>query len=155
MEFSRRLQKLMFLRVLFVSLLLGASILTQIEEARTYFGGIQSAHYLLIAAIYFLTFLYSLLLKYSKRLTQLAYGQLIADTVVATLIIYTTGGRESIFSFLYLLVIVYSSMLLFRRGSLITSCYKNQNHHQTKKKPNCQIRVFHLIILLSKSWLKL
>lgn len=121
MEFSRRLQKLMFLRVLFVSLLLGASILTQIEEARTYFGGIQSAHYLLIAAIYFLTFLYSLLLKYSKRLTQLAYGQLIADTVVATLIIYTTGGRESIFSFLYILTIINASILLYRRGGIVVA----------------------------------
>jgi two-component system sensor histidine kinase PilS (NtrC family) len=121
MEFSRRLQKLMFLRVLFVSLLLGASILTQIGEARTYFGGIQSAHYLLIAAIYFLTFLYALLLKYSKKLTQLAYGQLLADTILATLIIYTTGGRESIFSFLYILTIINASILLYRRGGIVVA----------------------------------
>jgi two-component system sensor histidine kinase PilS (NtrC family) len=121
MEFSRRLQKLMFLRVLFVSLLLGASILTQIGEAKTYFGGIQSAHYLLIAAIYFLTFLYALLLKYSRRLTQLAYGQLLADTILATLIIYTTGGLASIFSFLYILTIINASILLYRRGGLVVA----------------------------------
>ena len=121
MEFSRRLQKLMFLRVLFVSLLLGASILTQIGEARTYFGGIQSAHYLLIAAIYSLTFLYALLLKYSRRLTQLAYGQLLADTILATLIIYTTGGRDSIFSFLYILTIINASILLYRRGGIVVA----------------------------------
>jgi two-component system sensor histidine kinase PilS (NtrC family) len=111
----------MFLRVLFVSLLLGASILTQIGEARTYFGGIQSAHYLLIAAIYSLTFLYALLLKYSRRLTQLAYGQLLADTILATLIIYTTGGRESIFSFLYILTIINASILLYRRGGIVVA----------------------------------
>ena len=118
-ELSGRLQKLMFLRVLFVSLLLGASIFIQIKETKTYFGDIQTSHYLLIATIYSLTFIYVLFLKILKNLSKLAYCQLLVDTLFVTAIIYTTGGIESIFSFLYILTIINSSIILYRKGGMI------------------------------------
>ncbi|MBW1888048.1 MAG: PAS domain S-box protein, partial [Deltaproteobacteria bacterium] len=118
-ELSGRLQKLMFLRVLFVSLLLGASIFIQIKETKTYFGDIQTSHYLLIATIYSLTFIYILLLKILKNLSKLAYCQLLVDTLFVTAIIYTTGGIESIFSFLYILTIINSSIILYRKGGMV------------------------------------
>ncbi len=59
-ELSGRLLSLMFLRVIFVSLLLGASIFIHIKATQTYFGHIQTFHYLLIAIVYFLTFVYAL-----------------------------------------------------------------------------------------------
>ena len=77
----------MFLRVIFVSLLLGASIFIQIKETQTYFGYIQTFHYLLIAIIYFLTFVYIIIYKYSKDLLLLAYLQLLMDTLFITAII--------------------------------------------------------------------
>jgi len=120
-ELSGRLQKLMFLRMIFVSLLLGATIFTQVKETKTEFGSIQTYHYLLIASIYFLTFIYAVFLKRLKKLTAFAYGQLIMDTVVVTAIIYTTGGIESIFSFLYLLTIINGSIILYRKGGMITA----------------------------------
>ena len=89
-ELSSRLQKLMFLRVLFVSLLLGASVFIQVKETRTYFGDIQTSHYFLIATIYLLTFIYVILLKYIKDLSKLAYFQLLVDTFFITAVIYTT-----------------------------------------------------------------
>ena len=91
-ELPGKLQKLMFLRVLFVSLLLGASIFIQIKQSRTYFGNIQTSHYVLISFIYFLTFIYVILLSKIKRLIKLAYFQLLMDTVIVTAIIYSTGG---------------------------------------------------------------
>ncbi|MFH1350941.1 MAG: ATP-binding protein [Pseudomonadota bacterium] len=117
-ELSSRLQKLMFLRVLFVSLLLGASVFIQVKETKTYFGDIQTSHYFLIATIYFLTFLYVILLKYPKTLPRLAYTQLLVDTLLITCIIYTTGGIESIFSFLYILTIINGSIILYRKGGM-------------------------------------
>jgi two-component system sensor histidine kinase PilS (NtrC family) len=120
-ELSGRLQKLMFLRVIFVSLLLGATIVIQVREAKTEFGTIQTYHYLLIASIYFLTFVYAVLLKRLHNLVAFAYGQLVMDTVVVTAIIYTTGGIESIFSFLYLLTIINGSIILYRKGGMITA----------------------------------
>ena len=121
MELSNSLQKLMFLRVFLVSILLGASILIQIKQTRTYFGDIQTFHYLLIATIYFFTFIYIVLLKFKRHLIKLAYIQLLLDTVLTTTIIYATGGTESIFSFLYFLAIISASIILYRKGGLIVA----------------------------------
>ena len=124
-ELSGRLQKLMFLRVLFVSLLLGASVFLQVRDTKTYFGDIQTAHYALIAAIYFLTVLYILLLKTVRDLVALAYSQLLMDIVLVTAVIFTTGGIESIFSFLYILTIINGSIMLYRRGGLIVATFSS------------------------------
>jgi two-component system sensor histidine kinase PilS (NtrC family) len=118
-ELSSRLQKLMFLRVLFVSLLLGASIFIQVKESSAYFGDIQTSHYLLIVTIYVLTFVYIILLKYMRDLLPLAYIQLSVDTLFITGVVYTTGGIESIFSFLYILTIINGSIILYRKGGII------------------------------------
>ncbi len=120
-ELSSRLQKLMFLRVLLVSFLLGASVFLQVKETKTYFGDIQAFHYLLIASIYFLTFVYIVLLKHQKNLSKLAYSQLVMDTVLITAIIYATGGIESIFTFLYILTIINASIMLYRKGGMIVA----------------------------------
>jgi two-component system sensor histidine kinase PilS (NtrC family) len=122
-DLSGRLQNLMFLRVLFVSILLGASLFIQAKETKIYFGDIQTSHYLIIVAIYFLTFIYILFLKKGKDLTALAYIQLLVDTFFVTAIIYSTGGINSIFSFLYILTIINASIILYRKGGMtIASC---------------------------------
>jgi two-component system, NtrC family, sensor histidine kinase PilS len=118
-ELSGRLQKLMLLRLVFVSILLGASIFIQIKQTKTYFGDIQTSHYFLIATIYFLTFIYIILFKKNKDLSRQAYLQLLADTFFVTAIIYSTGGIDSIFSFLYILTIINASIMLYRRGGMI------------------------------------
>jgi two-component system sensor histidine kinase PilS (NtrC family) len=111
----------MFLRVLFVSLLLGASVFVQVKETRVAFGDIQTVHYLLIAAIYSISFIYVLLLKRLNNLIHFAYLQLLVDTVLVTAIIYATGGIESIFSFLYILTIINGSIILYRKGGMIAA----------------------------------
>ena len=118
-ELSERLQKLMFLRVLFVSLLLGASVFVQVKETKTYFGGIQASHYFLIVAIYALTLFYIIFLRRLKNLERLTYFQLLLDTAFVTAIIYATGGIESIFSFLYILTIINGSIILYRKGGMV------------------------------------
>jgi two-component system sensor histidine kinase PilS (NtrC family) len=120
-ELSSGLQRLMFLRVLFVSLLLGVSLFIQAKATKTYFGDIQTSHYALIAVIYCLSFVYIVLLKRSKNLVNIAYLQLILDTFLITAIIYATGGIESIFSFLYILTIIYGSIILYRKGGMIVA----------------------------------
>ncbi|MFO7784014.1 MAG: ATP-binding protein [Thermodesulfobacteriota bacterium] len=120
-ELSSRLQRLMFLRVLIVSLLLGASLFLQAQKTSAYFGDIQTSHYVLISAVYFLTFIYIILLKRMRNLSRLAYAQLLIDTLLVTAFIYATGGIESFFSFLYILAIISASMLLYRRGGLIVA----------------------------------
>ncbi len=122
-ELSGRLQILMLARVVFISLLLGLSVFIQAKETETYFGHIQASHYLLIAIVYFLTVLYVIIFKYSDNLIRLAYVQLILDTFFVTAIMYTTGGMGSIFSFLYIIIIINGSLLLYRKGAfIVASC---------------------------------
>ena len=120
-----RLQLLMFLRVGFVSLLLGAAIVIQVRETKAYFGDILNAHYFLIGLIYFLTCVYIVLFKYIKNLFKFAYLQLLIDTIFITAIIYTTGGIESIFSFLYLLNIISGGTILYRYGGMIIASFSS------------------------------
>jgi two-component system sensor histidine kinase PilS (NtrC family) len=124
-ETLSRLQLLMFLRVGFVSLLLGVAIVIQVRETKTYFGEILNAHYFLIALIYFLTFIYIVALKYIKNLFKFAYLQLLIDTIFITAIIYTTGGIESIFSFLYILNIISGGTILYRHGGMIIASFSS------------------------------
>ncbi len=120
-ELKGRLQKLMLLRLLFVSVLLGVSIFLQARKTETYFGDIQTSHYVLIAIVYLLTFVYIILFKTSKELIRQAYLQLILDSFFITAIVYATGGIGSIFSFLYILNIINASIILYRKGGMIVA----------------------------------
>lgn len=120
-ELAGRLQKLMLLRLLFVSILLGASVFLQVRQTKAYFGDIQTIHYFLIATVYFLTFIYILLFTTLKNLVRQAYIQLLTDSFFITAIIFSTGGIGSIFSFLYILNIINASIILYRRGGMIVA----------------------------------
>lgn len=109
----------MLLRVLVVSLLLGALIFIQAKQTQTYFGHVQTFHYLLIATVYFVSLIYVILLKFFQKFSLQAYIQLFFDTVVITAVIYSTGGIDSIFSFLYILSIISGGIILYRKGGMI------------------------------------
>src|SRR4051812_37424597 len=47
--------------------------------------------------------------------------QTAGDLLVETLLVYFTGGLDSPFSFLYLVSIITASMLLYRRGGLLSA----------------------------------
>jgi two-component system sensor histidine kinase PilS (NtrC family) len=72
--------------------------------------------YLLGAGTYFLTLLYALLHRVMKESPAFVAVQLTGDLTVVTGLVYATGGPESPLSFLYLVVIITASILLFRRG---------------------------------------
>ena len=118
-EFYQKLQWLMLSRVIFTSLLLGSTIILQLGESASPLAPPLLLLYGLIAGIFLLSFTYAIILKYVKREILFAYIQIGIDTVVVSLVIFVTGCYSSIFSFLYLVIIIYSSMLLFRKGSMI------------------------------------
>ena len=72
--------------------------------------------YLLGAGTYLLTLLYALLYRIMKEGPAFVAVQLAGDLTVVTGLVYATGGPESPLSFLYLVVIITASILLFRRG---------------------------------------
>jgi len=117
--FIRTIKWVMFFRVLFTTLLLGSTIVFQLRRSPSFLAEPLLFIYGLTIGIYVLSFIYTVVLHRVKRELLFTYIQVVIDTIVVTLIIFVTGGFSSIFSFLYLVVIIYSSMLLFRRGSMI------------------------------------
>ncbi|MBW1894686.1 MAG: hypothetical protein JRI91_13460 [Deltaproteobacteria bacterium] len=118
---SDLIQKLKWLimgRFLFAVLLLGSTILLQSNEVLFSPTTPLLILYIVISGLLFLSLIYYLILSRIRKNVWLAYTQLIADTFFVTLIIYITGGFLSIFSFLYPVVIIYSSILLYRKGSV-------------------------------------
>jgi two-component system sensor histidine kinase PilS (NtrC family) len=118
-ELSSKLKWLMFARLLFTTLLLGSTVALQLGQAASPLAPAMLVLYGLIAAIFFLSFIYTVLLNRVGEVLHFAYIQIGLDTVIVSLIIFVTGNFASIFSFLYLVVIIYASMLLYRRGSFI------------------------------------
>jgi two-component system sensor histidine kinase PilS (NtrC family) len=118
-DLYHKLEWVMFLRVVFTSLLLGSTIILQFSEKPFHLTGSLLIFYGLIVTIFLLSFCYALIFKHIKRKLVFAYIQIGIDTFTVTIIIFVTGSFASIFSFLYLVVIIYSSMLLFRRGSMV------------------------------------
>jgi two-component system, NtrC family, sensor histidine kinase PilS len=116
---KKRLHTLMFLRVLFVSVILGALIIIRVRGTHVDITQVQSAPYILLAVIYFTNIVYIFLIKYLGRIQLQAYFQLFFDTVFITFFIYTTGGIDSIFSFLFILNIISGSILFSRKGGII------------------------------------
>jgi two-component system sensor histidine kinase PilS (NtrC family) len=118
-DFNDKLKWLMLFRVLFSTLVLGSSIVLQLGESPPPIGPPLKLLYGLIAAIFFLSILYALVIDRIKKPVAFAYAQILVDTLVVTAILFVTGSFSSIFSFLYLVVIIYSSILLSIRGTLI------------------------------------
>lgn len=116
-----KLSWLMLARVTFTLLLLASTVYAhlQIEE-------ISGSHsiiifYYLIALLFALSLFYGLISKRIKRHAIFSYVQFAVDVIIVTLIVYITGGFYSYFSFLYLVVIIYASMILFLRGGVFVA----------------------------------
>ncbi|MBU3947050.1 MAG: GHKL domain-containing protein [Proteobacteria bacterium] len=75
--------------------------------------------YGLISGVVILSICYAIIFKRTKNLERFASIQIGIDTLIISCIIFVTGCFSSIFSFLYLVVIIYSSLLLFKKGSMI------------------------------------
>lgn len=109
----------LFLRVIFISLFLGGTIFfqTRIQFAAT---EIQlTCLYLLFGVSYLEALASAAFLATIKHWTQFILVQLIWDLCFATALIVITGGVESPFSFLYILVILVASSFFALREILV------------------------------------
>jgi two-component system sensor histidine kinase PilS (NtrC family) len=117
MMFKRQLQWMLFLRVIFLTLLLGINLILQSAEKHI----ITPPFYYVaafIAGVYLYTICSALILKYIKRYSTFAYIQILVDVFFITLLIYFSGGSQSIFTLLYFFPIIAGSFILFRKGGL-------------------------------------
>ncbi len=118
-EIKHKLKWLILFRILFSTLLLGSTIILQLGDFPPPRSPSHIVLYGLIAAIFLLSLVYAVGLYRIKRLILMAYVQIIIDTFIVTIILFVTGNYSSIFSFLYLVVIIYSSILIPIRGTMV------------------------------------
>ena len=120
-DLKNKLRKLIGARILFSSLLLGSTLFLQFNRAGSLEASPLVVLYGLIACIFILSAGYALVLMRLRRYLAFAYLQTLVDTAIVTIILVVTGGFSSPFSFLYLVVIVTSSLLLPRRGTVLVA----------------------------------
>ncbi|MEW6260955.1 MAG: ATP-binding protein [Thermodesulfobacteriota bacterium] len=120
-----RLKFLMVFRIVFSSLLLGSTIYVQqrADLLKSHTGLIIL--YGIAVSVFVLSILYAAAFSYIRRVDRFALMQLIFDVSLCSLLIYCTGSFSSAFSFMYLLVIVTSGVLLFQPGSLLIALLAN------------------------------
>ena len=113
-ETRRHLKLLMFSRVVFTSLLLGSTIIIQLGRSPSALATPMLLIYGLTVGIFGLSVVYGYFLNKLRDLRRFVSFQVMMDTLIVTLILLVTGGFSSIFSFLYLVVLIYSSIMLPR-----------------------------------------
>ncbi|OGR01330.1 MAG: hypothetical protein A2505_02540 [Deltaproteobacteria bacterium RIFOXYD12_FULL_55_16] len=114
----KQIQWLLFFRVLFLSLMLGVSILIQTKAPAIF---LPPLHYLayFIAGLYLFTILSALAIKLIQCYSLFGYLQITLDTLLVTLLVFFTGGSQSVFTVVYFFPIVMGAFMLFRQGSLL------------------------------------
>ncbi len=106
------------LRIVVVTTLLGVSLGIESAVPRS---ETLTALFWIIGVTYFSTVLQYCWLRWSATYVVQAYFQIACDLLMTSAIIYVTGGLDSYFPFFYLLSIIMSSILLYRRGSYLTA----------------------------------
>ncbi|MEW6188394.1 MAG: ATP-binding protein [Thermodesulfobacteriota bacterium] len=120
---SRKIRWLILWRLVFVSLLLILTVLLQEKEGYFSFPFSFFSFNVLIALQYFFSLVYILVMVWGKALRAIAMVQLVMDVLFVTAVVYVSGGIESLFSFLYFLIILAGGVLFFRWGGLLTALF--------------------------------
>ncbi len=116
-RFKKQLQWMLFLRVVFLTLLLGINVLLQSTEKNII---TPPFYYILIfvGGVYLFTICSALILKFFRRYSTFAYAQILMDVILVSILLYYSGGSQSVFTILYLFPIITGGLILSRRGGL-------------------------------------
>ena len=110
-ELLRRIKWFMALRLMLISLLLGISPFVLGQGSTPFF--------LVIGLLYCATVAYSVLLKTSVPLRVQAYGQFFFDIAIISMLLSFTGGIDSNFVLLYVLAIVFASIIIGGQAGMV------------------------------------
>ncbi len=118
-DFSTQIKWIILSRIIFTIIMIISCLVFSLGENLSFFSQPFFSLYNIAAVILMLSIVYLIWLNKFQKKMALAYFQTIADTIIVTAIIFVTGSYDSIFTFFYLVVIIYTSMLLLQKGSLI------------------------------------
>lgn len=120
-ELRRRLTWLSVFRTVATSLLLGVFALRLLAAPARELTREESLSFAIIGVVYVLTLIHGLWLRRGRVGTLAAVVQVAGDVLVATCLIFITGGPESPFTFMYSLAVMSASIVLSQRGALVTA----------------------------------
>ena len=118
-DFLNLIKWIILSRIAFAAIIIIACIVFSSRENLSVFSQPFLPLYNIAGVILSLSIIYLIWFNKFSSMLILAYFQTIVDTFIVTGIIYVTGSYDSIFTFLYLVVIIYTSMLLLQKGSII------------------------------------
>lgn len=116
---KRRLLWLMGARLLLGTLLMGGTVVFQLRGIDRPTHPTENMVFWLVGLVYGLTLLYSLLFPRVRNVRAFTGIQLSFDLLLVSILVLATGVHESIFLFMYLLVIIGAAVLLYRRGAFL------------------------------------
>ena len=125
---ERNTRWIVFSRLAVVSYFLGVTVFLQFRAVGTLSAEYLWISYSFISVIYGFSIFCLVLPATARRRPLNIIGQSVSDVIFVTGIVLLTGGIDSVYSVLYSLVIIYSTLFLGRRGglsiaALSTVCY--------------------------------
>lgn len=106
----RQLNWYLFFRVFFITLFLGGTIVYQFSGAATPSLASLPFFYLLIGVSYLHAIISFLLLPIVRRIHLFTQSQIAWDLLLCSLILYATGAKNSLFSFIFIFIIISASV---------------------------------------------
>lgn len=118
-KLKRTLGQLILFRITILSLLLGTNAWNVLMNERS----IRALYPMFwgIAITYGISLINALWLKFAVNVKRLGYCQALADVILATLVMYVTGGASSPLFVLYLFIIVGATVLFGSSGAVIVA----------------------------------
>jgi two-component system sensor histidine kinase PilS (NtrC family) len=115
-----RLKWLLVFRLIVITVLLGSSVVVRATTDEELFARAALALYVVAGAAYGSVLVGAVVIRTRPSwATVVAYSQLIADALIATAVVWLTGGAESVFGFIYSLSVLNAAIVLHRRAALV------------------------------------
>jgi len=115
---KRQLQWLLLLRVLLLSLLLGITLLLlKSASQKIVVPPLEYISYF-IAGVYLFSIGSALVLRRLSSYVTFAYVQILTDSLLVAILVYFSGGNQSIFTSVFFFPIIAGSFILLRKGGM-------------------------------------
>jgi two-component system sensor histidine kinase PilS (NtrC family) len=115
-----RLKWLLAFRLIVVTVLLGSSVVVRATTDELLFARAALALFVVAAIAYASILAGAVIIRARPSWAPgVAYTQLISDALIATAVVWLTGGAESVFIFIYSLSVLNAAIVLHRRAALV------------------------------------
>ena len=120
-DIARKALWMLFVRLIIVTVLLAATIITNFKSAKLLEDPLQLFLIGLVIAVYGVTIPLALLARHPGHTRLLSIATLTVDLCLAAGLVYATGTEESAFTFLFSLAIINAAIIGHKEGALVAA----------------------------------